>query len=122
MIEKRRLKTLKDAIPKYKYLLEAVSNCIRSFPNQGAESPFIISQTGVDCIVPFERDLFIPEAKFLMRVFDAARKNRTIVAVCKGYIHFCWNDTDGFKELLDIIVNGLVDYDYDAVKPVLILT
>ena len=62
----------------------------------------MISQTGIEGIVPFERDLFIQEATFLMRVFDAARKNRSIVAVCKGYIHFCWNDAEGFKELLDL--------------------
>jgi hypothetical protein len=27
------MKNLADAIPKYKYLLEAVSNCIRAFKN-----------------------------------------------------------------------------------------
>jgi hypothetical protein len=33
MLEKRRMKQFAEAPPRYKYLLEAVSNCMRAFKN-----------------------------------------------------------------------------------------
>lgn len=116
------MKALKEALPKYKYLLETVSNCIRAFRNHESDSPYLLNDTGFETIIPYERDLFIPEAKFLMRVFQHAKKNRAIVAVSKAYVHFAWNDADAFKELLEIIGNYINELDYDTVKPVLILT
>lgn len=38
-----------------------------------------------------------------------------------SYIHFCWNEKEGFNELLGVISNGLTDGDYDEIRPYLIL-
>lgn len=35
----------------------------------------------------------------------------------KGYIHFTWNDKDAFNELLNVVVAGLNENDYDGLKP-----
>lgn len=40
LLERRRLKQLADGPVKYKYLFEAVSNCIRAYKNGDLVSPF----------------------------------------------------------------------------------
>ena len=46
MLEKKRLKALAEGSPKYKYLFEAISNCVRAYvngeptPNSVGPSPF----------------------------------------------------------------------------------
>lgn len=40
MLERRRMKNLADAPPKYKYLIEAVSNCIRAYKSGGDRTPY----------------------------------------------------------------------------------
>jgi hypothetical protein len=40
MLERKRMKALADGIPKYKYLFDAVSNCIRAYKNGDKKSPY----------------------------------------------------------------------------------
>lgn len=40
ILEKKRIKALADGVPKYKYLFEAVSNCMRAYKIGGGRSPF----------------------------------------------------------------------------------
>lgn len=72
-------------------------------------------------LIQQESDLFIPDAKFLKRIFAEAKKSRSITAVVKCYCHFSWNDNEHFKELVNTIVHGLNDFDHDEVRPFLIL-
>jgi len=68
-----------------------------------------------------ERDLYIPEAKFLKRVFNSAPRTRSIVKICEGYCHFTWTDTDHWKDLLKTALEGLNDNDFDEIRPFLML-
>lgn len=97
ILERRRLKNLADATPKYKFLIEAVSNCIRAFSNGEKRSPYQLDDANFEALLQCERDLFIPEAKFLKKVFADAKRNRALGFICKGYIHFCWNEPEGFN-------------------------
>lgn len=121
LLERRRMKNLQDAPPKYKYLIEAVSNCIRAFKNGEKRSPFQLDDVAHESLLSQERDLFIPESKFLKKVFSEARKNRSINYVCMGYVHFTWTEAEGFKELMGVIQNGLNENDYDDIRPYLML-
>ena len=40
IMERKRMKNLMEAMPKYKYLLETVCNLVRSFPNGESISPY----------------------------------------------------------------------------------
>ena len=80
-MEKRRLKAMMDATPKYKYLYEIVSNVVRSFkmgptrtPYQLDELPFVVSDS--------ERDVFIPDSKWIKKFFLSAKRTRSINYVC----------------------------------------
>lgn len=44
-----------------------------------------------------------------------------MVALSKGLLHFTWNDTDQYEELLRVLIGGLQDSDYAEVKPFLTL-
>ncbi len=46
IIERKRLKALAEGVPKYKYMLEAVSNLIRSYQIGEAISPFQTDNVG----------------------------------------------------------------------------
>lgn len=116
------MKALSEATPKYKYLFEAVSNLIRSFKNGDLRSPYQTDDLPFEAILQQERDLFIPDSKFLKKVFWEARKARAILALCKGYCHFAWNEKEAFSELLGVIQHGLTDYDHEELKPFLHLT
>lgn len=63
----------------------------------------------------------MPDGKFLRRVFVEARRTRSITNICKCYIHYTWGDNDQFADLIKTINLGLHDYDYDEVKPFLML-
>jgi hypothetical protein len=49
---------------------------------------------GNNMIVQQEIDIFIPDAKFLKKFFSEAKRNRSIQASCKGYIHYAYFDSD----------------------------
>ena len=90
----------------FKYLLEAVSNLLRHFKNSDPQAP---SSTilHLDANYPttyltlhnFQRDLVIPEAKFLRRVFDLSKKTRSIKNICFAYTHFAFQDDSAFQNL-----------------------
>ena len=40
------MRNLAEAPPKYKFLIEAVSNCIRSFRNNSERTPYMIDDHG----------------------------------------------------------------------------
>ncbi|CDW78729.1 UNKNOWN [Stylonychia lemnae] len=121
MLENKRMRNLSEANPKYKYLIEAVSNCIRSFRNNSDRTPYQIDDIQPWELMPQERDLYIPEGKFLKRVFQEAKKNRSIAYAAKGYVHFCWSDRLAFQSVVEAIQIGLRESDYDDARPYLML-
>lgn len=48
MLERRRMKNLMDATPKYKFLIEIVSNCVRSVKWGPLPTPVQIDQLNFD--------------------------------------------------------------------------
>ena len=129
LMERKRMKNMMDAVPKYKYLWDTVSMCMRSYSQHGeVKSPFTLGE-----LVHFEeglqqpeKDLFFPEAKFLRRVFlSAGAHTHSMLAVCQCYVHYVWYaqaNPKEFKELLQVVQQGLTDGEFDEVKPYLVLT
>lgn len=89
----------------FKYLLEAVSNLLRHFKNsdpQGPSSPLHLDAnypTTYLTLHNFQKDLVIPEAKFLKRVFDLSKKTRSIKNICFAYTHFAFLDDSSFQNM-----------------------
>jgi hypothetical protein len=127
--EKRRCAHLMNAPPKYKYLMEVVSLCVRHLrvlgPNkstpyqvdkeyQGTFTSFVSSQ---------EADIFIPEAKFLKKFIGEAKRNRSAFAVAQAHCHYAaiQPDTDQANELFATVEMGLMENDYDGIRPFLTL-
>lgn len=124
MIEKRRRQNLANATPKYKYLIEVVSLCVRHIkaPNT-QQSPFALDAQYKDAITTFyqaqESDIFNPEAKFLKKFIVEARSNRSIGMMTSLHCHHAFHDNEGPEELFKTVEAGLNDYDFDQVRPFL---
>ena len=94
--EKQRLKKLQSENPKFQYLIEVVSNCLRSLHVESPvkvingkttsyaheDSGFILSDN--------ETTLIMPQADFIERFISAATKPRSMSAIAKAYIHWCY--------------------------------
>ena len=126
MLERKRLKTLQDGIPQYKYIYEAVSYCIRGYSPPGVQtqgtpnSPYQLDDIqGYEGLIQQERDLFFPEPKFLKIVFNNQRKNRGYKFLGLAFAHYTWFDKDDYNQLLQVIQIGMNDNDYQDIKPYL---
>lgn len=111
ILEKKRIKALADGVPKYKYLFEAVSNCIRAFKIGGSRSPYQTDSCHFEGLSQQEKDLYFPDPKFLKMCFNYAKKNKAIKALCSGYAHYCYNDKDDFHQILTLIQVVLQEND-----------
>jgi len=120
VMEKRRLKAMADSLPKHKYLLETVSNTIRATQIGPSRSPFQLDDLTLQ-LNSSERDIYIPEAKFLKRVFMNGQRTRSLNYLCKGYCHYTWNDNEHWTDLVKTILLAMNDYDYDDLRPFLML-
>ncbi len=109
-----------EAAPKYKYLIETISNCIRACQMGALRSPYQLDDLNLS-IQSSERDIFIPESKFLKRVFSFAQRTRSINYICQGYCHYTWNDQEHWIELLKVTLQGLNEHDFDDIRPYLML-
>ena len=95
--EKQRLKKLHSDNPKYLYLIETVGNCLRSLH---VEAPFKVKEGGRTTplqhedsgfvLTDNETTLIMPQADFIEKFVFAATKPRSISALAKGYIHWCY--------------------------------
>ena len=56
-----------------------------------------------------EADIFIPEAKFLKKVFIEAKRNRSMMAIAKAHCHFAITDSEQVEELFKTVEAGLHD-------------
>jgi hypothetical protein len=119
MLERKRLKTLQDGIPQYKYIYEAVSYCIRGYSPPGVQaqgtpnSPYQLDDIqGYEGLIQQERDLFFPEPKFLKIVFNNQRKNRGYKFLSLAYAHYTWFDKDDYNQLLQVIQLGMNENDF----------
>lgn len=65
--------------------------------------------------------LFDPSPQFIVKLFVSAIKPRAAVALSKAYVHFNYYDGAGAQKLYKIVQTGLEEYDYDKIKPFLIL-
>ena len=126
--EKRRLHHLASAAPKYKYLMELVSACVRqmqvlgpnrSTPHQQLDASEAGAITGF--VSTQESDIFIPEAKFLKKFIAEGRRNRSMLAVARAHCHYAVQDADQVAELFKTVQAGLQDQDYDGLRPFLCL-
>lgn len=95
--EKQRLKKLQNDSPKYQYLIETVSNCIRALhvdiPPKLQEvvknTPLAHEDSGFS-LTDNETTLIMPQADFIEKFVCAATKPRSMTAVAKAYIHHCY--------------------------------
>lgn len=99
--EKQRQKKMHTDTPKFLYLIETVGNCMRSLhvespfknkeamrlstPLQHEDSGFVLSD--------HETTLIMPQAEFIEKFVSQATKPRSMSALAKGYIHWCYNNT-----------------------------
>jgi len=111
------MKALADGIPKYKYLFDAVSNCIRAYKNGDKKSPYQTDDVEFAGLLQQEKDLFFPDVKFLKMPFSMARNNKAIKALSICYAHYTWNDRDEYQTILQVIELGLNEHDYAELKP-----
>ena len=92
--ERRRRQFLENAVPKWKYLMELVSLCVRHLKVGDTPTQYQLDAQYAPAISEFissrEADIFIPEAKFLVRFFNEAKRNRSIWAVCKAHCHYAF--------------------------------
>jgi len=75
-------------------MFEAVQNCIRAFQWGEKVSPYQTDNVIFEGLLQQEKDLFFPDSKFLKMAFASSKKNRAMVALSKGYIHYTWNEAD----------------------------
>ena len=130
MKERDRLSKLESDNPSYMYLIETISSLIRcmSVPlpdNYVAMAdqpvtPYVIRDLGYH-LSKDNMVLFMPDTSFICRLFEAARKSRAAVALSRAYVHFCFNDEESTKKLFQVVFHGLDHFDYDKVRPFLIL-
>jgi hypothetical protein len=57
-MEKRRMKNMAESIPKYKYLIETLSNCVRSCKFGPSKTPYQIDDLNWEGLEQNEKDLF----------------------------------------------------------------
>ena len=56
-----------------------------------------------------------------MKVFAAANKPRSAVSLSQAYVHYNYYRGEGIHKLIQVIFNGLNEFDYDRIKSFLIL-
>lgn len=126
--EKQRLKKLHADNPKFHYLIEVVANCMRSLH---VEAPFKVSEGAPDTplqlgnsgygLSDHETTLIMPQADFIERFVHAATKPRSMSALAKAYIHWCYYNQHSLNKMWETVQLGLKKYDYNKIKPFLIL-
>lgn len=124
--EKRRRNTLSSAVPKYKYLVELVSLCVRHLKvGAHAATPHQLDAdfpSGLNTFVTSqEADIFVPEARFLKRFVQEAKRSRSVQALCKAHVHYAHFDGDQVEDLFRTVQAGLQDNDFDGLRPYLAL-
>ena len=126
--EKARLHRLKTDKPNFMYLFELMSNCVRCLnvdvPYNQAEghpkTPYQLDQTKFE-FNEHERVLFAPDPEFLSKVFEAATKPRSVVALARAYMHVNYHDQEGAGKLWELVKAGLEVNDHDKLRPFLVL-
>ena len=63
----------------------------------------------------------MPDAHFIATLFASAGKARGAVALSQAYVHYSFYNADHCHRLMEVIEHGLQKYDYDKIKPFLIL-
>lgn len=126
--EKNRQKKLHSENPKFHYLIETVANLMRSLhveapvklkdpsrqtPLQFEDSGFVLSD--------HETTLIMPQCDFIEKFVSAATKPRSVSALAKGYIHWCFNNPQSLNKMWDTVQLGLKKYDFHKVRPFLVL-
>ena len=126
--EQSRLKRLHSDDPKFVYMIEVIGQVARTLHITVGEgddvktetSPFALEDSGY-VLSQHNHVLFLPQPEFIQKLFLAATKPRAVVAACKAYMHYCYHDEALAQKLFDTVKNGLCDYDYDKIRPFLVL-
>lgn len=110
------------------YLIETVANCMRSLH---VESPYKLAEGQKDTplqhenlgfvLTDHETTLIMPQADFIEKFVHAASKPRSISAIAKAYIHWSYFNEQYLNKMWDTVQIGLKKYDYNKIKPFLIL-
>ena len=65
--------------------------------------------------------LFMPDVTFIIQIFAAAHKSRAAVALSQAYCHISFYSPEYTKRIFDVVQSGLEQYDWDKIRPFLIL-
>jgi len=65
--------------------------------------------------------LWTPDVSFSIQLFATAHKSRAAVAFAKAYVHYGFYDEDFAKRIYHTFATGLQEYDFDKIRPFLIL-
>lgn len=107
------MEILSGSEPKYKYMIEAVSNTISVIQSDYDLGEFTLSDEQIL--------MFSPPPKFLRRVFSEAKRNRSMNALIKAQIHFSQIFPQKLDVLIQTLLHGVNESDYDTVRPFLVL-
>ena len=128
--ERERLNKLLTNKPSYMYLIVTLSSLIRCMsvdlpqnyepPANQPLTPYQIEDLGYQ-VSKDNLVLFMPDTSFIITLFEAARKSRSAVALSQVYVHYCFYSQSNAKKIFQVVCEGLEQYDYDKVRPFLIL-
>ena len=110
------------------YLIEALAYCVRCLhveapfevPAGQKRTPYELEDLGF-ALSEHETTLFMPQAQFISKLFVACTKVRPLVHLTKAYMHWCFHDTNHADKLFDTVHLGLKQYDFDKIRPFLVL-
>ena len=110
------------------YLIEALAYCVRSLhvdapydiPAGQKRTPYELEDLGFQ-LSSHDTLLFMPQPQFISKLFVACTKVRPYVELTKCYMHWCYHDTNFADKLFDTVHLGLKSYDYDKIRPFLVL-
>ena len=110
------------------YLVEALSLCVRclhveaefEIPAGQKRTPYELEDLGLQLT---QRDnlLFMPMPNFIAKIFASCTKVRPLVHLTKCYMHWCYHDYNFADKLFDTVTFGLKNYDFDRLRPFLVL-
>jgi hypothetical protein len=117
--EKTRMNKLRTDWPKYHFLIICLSNLSRAI-HVPTQSPHGLEDSGLP-LTDQDQVLFLPSYEFLEKLFVAATKPGSAVALARAYMHHAWADADLLQKLWEVVEFGIMEYDGKEVRPFLMM-
>mmetsp|Transcript_4486 Transcript_4486/g.6710 ORF Transcript_4486/g.6710 Transcript_4486/m.6710 type:complete len:256 (-) Transcript_4486:666-1433(-) len=118
--EEKRLDFLACQPPKWKFMIELISLCVRHIRFDVPKSKLMDPTSTLDNFVSKEEaELFFNQAKYMKEFFVKANRIRSTNSLAEAMCHRVYSDETSLKELFETVIIGLHEYDYDSIRPFL---